>query len=142
MSASRRKLQAMQWMNIWPCSMTPRSAPRLRSFRSSSRRRIRRHAGPGAHGGQAFFAYSTNYLVDVENAIIVDVEATTAMDKLSAGGKVAKLKPETANLCARALGMRASSDRNSGPRLVDQPGAEDRDHALATSQARLRYWTG
>src|ERR1022692_4687308 len=27
----------------------------------------------GAHGGQAFFAYSTNYLIDVENAIIVDV---------------------------------------------------------------------
>jgi len=25
----------------------------------------------GAHGGQAFFAYSTNYLIDVENAIIV-----------------------------------------------------------------------
>jgi len=33
----------------------------------------------GAHGGQAFFAYSTNYLIDVENAIIVDVEATTAL---------------------------------------------------------------
>jgi hypothetical protein len=33
----------------------------------------------GAHGGQAFFAYSTNYLVDVENAIIVDVESTTAI---------------------------------------------------------------
>lgn len=33
----------------------------------------------GAHGGQAFFAYSTNYLVDVENAIIVDVETTTAI---------------------------------------------------------------
>ena len=33
----------------------------------------------GAHGGQAFFAYSTNYLVDMENAIIVDVEATTAI---------------------------------------------------------------
>lgn len=32
-----------------------------------------------AHGGQAFFAYSTNYLIDVENAIIVDVEATTAI---------------------------------------------------------------
>ena len=28
----------------------------------------------GAHGGQAFFAYSTNYLIDVDNAIIVDVE--------------------------------------------------------------------
>ncbi|WP_404979927.1 hypothetical protein [Bradyrhizobium sp. Arg816] len=31
----------------------------------------------GAHGGQAYFAYSTSYLVDVENTIIVDVEATT-----------------------------------------------------------------
>jgi transposase len=33
----------------------------------------------GAHGGQAFFAYSTNYLIDTDNAIIVDVEATTAI---------------------------------------------------------------
>jgi hypothetical protein len=33
----------------------------------------------GAHGGQAFFAYSTNYLIDADNAIIVDVEATTAI---------------------------------------------------------------
>ena len=32
----------------------------------------------GAHDGQAFFGYSTNYLIDVDNAIIVDVEATTA----------------------------------------------------------------
>ena len=33
----------------------------------------------GAHGGQAFFAYSTNYLIDADNGIIVDVEATTAI---------------------------------------------------------------
>jgi transposase len=33
----------------------------------------------GAHGGQAFFAYSTKYLIDVENAIIGDVGATTAI---------------------------------------------------------------
>jgi transposase len=33
----------------------------------------------GAHGGLAFFAYSANYLVDLDNAIIVDVEATTAI---------------------------------------------------------------
>jgi hypothetical protein len=39
--------------------MTLHSAQRARSSRSS-------------HGGQAFFAYSTNYLIDVENAIIVD----------------------------------------------------------------------
>jgi len=33
----------------------------------------------GAHGGQACFAYCTNYLIDVDNGIIVDVEATTAI---------------------------------------------------------------
>ncbi|HEX2483639.1 MAG TPA: IS1182 family transposase [Methylomirabilota bacterium] len=33
----------------------------------------------GAHGGQAFFAYAANYLVDVDHGIIVDVEATTAI---------------------------------------------------------------
>jgi hypothetical protein len=32
-----------------------------------------------AHRGPAFFAYSTNYLIDVDNAIIVDVEATAAI---------------------------------------------------------------
>ena len=32
-----------------------------------------------AHRGPAFFAYSTNYLIDVDNAIIVDVETTTAI---------------------------------------------------------------
>ena len=32
-----------------------------------------------AQGGLAFFAYSTNYLIDLDNAIIVDVEASTAI---------------------------------------------------------------
>jgi hypothetical protein len=32
-----------------------------------------------AHRGLVFFAYSNNYLIDVDNAIIVDVEATTAI---------------------------------------------------------------
>jgi transposase len=33
----------------------------------------------GAHGGPAFFAYSTNYLIDLDSAIIDDVEASTAI---------------------------------------------------------------
>jgi Transposase DDE domain len=33
----------------------------------------------GANGGLAFFAYCTNYLIDLEHAVIVDVEATTAV---------------------------------------------------------------
>ena len=32
-----------------------------------------------AHGGQAQFCYATNYLIDVQHAVIVDVEATTAV---------------------------------------------------------------
>ena len=32
-----------------------------------------------AQGGQAFFAYCTNYLIDLDHAVIVDVEATTAV---------------------------------------------------------------
>jgi transposase len=33
----------------------------------------------GAHGGPAFFAYSTNYLIDLDHAVIVDVEPSTAI---------------------------------------------------------------
>jgi len=33
----------------------------------------------GATGGLAFFAYTVNYLIDLDHAIIVDVEATTAI---------------------------------------------------------------
>ena len=33
----------------------------------------------GAHGGEAFFAYSANYLIDLDHAVIVDVEASTAV---------------------------------------------------------------
>src|SRR5437868_6884618 len=47
------------------------------------------HADPGsrwtgANGGLAFFAYCTNYLVDLENAVILDVEATTAVRQAEA----------------------------------------------------------
>lgn len=39
----------------------------------------------GAHGGQAFFAYSDNYLIDLKHAVIVDVEATTAVRQAEVG---------------------------------------------------------
>jgi hypothetical protein len=41
----------------------------------------------GAHGGQAFFAYAANYLIDVDHGIIVDVEATTAIRQAEVGGQ-------------------------------------------------------
>ncbi len=33
----------------------------------------------GANGGLAYFAYCTNYLIDLKHAVIMDVEATTAV---------------------------------------------------------------
>ena len=39
----------------------------------------------GANGDRAFFAYSTNYLLDLENAVIVDVEATAPIRQAEAG---------------------------------------------------------
>ena len=39
----------------------------------------------GANGDRPFFAYSTNYLVDLENAVIVDVEATSPIRQAEAG---------------------------------------------------------
>ena len=57
---------------------TRRSAPRPRcpKFISPADPAAR---WTGAHGGQAFFAYSANYLIDLDHAVIVDVETSTAV---------------------------------------------------------------
>ena len=39
----------------------------------------------GADGGAAYFAYSTNYLVDLDHAVIVDVEPTAPICSRGAG---------------------------------------------------------
>ena len=39
----------------------------------------------GANKGLAFFAYATNYLIDLDHAVIVDVEATTAIRQAEVG---------------------------------------------------------
>jgi hypothetical protein len=39
----------------------------------------------GAHKGHAFFAYATNYLIDTDNAVILDVEATRAIRQAEVG---------------------------------------------------------
>jgi hypothetical protein len=39
---------------------------------------IRQRAGQRPPGGPAFFGYSINYLIDLDAAVIVDVEATPA----------------------------------------------------------------
>jgi len=39
----------------------------------------------GARGGPAYFAYSTNYLIDTDNAVIMDVEATRSIRQAEVG---------------------------------------------------------
>jgi len=39
----------------------------------------------GAHKGHAFFAYSTNYLIDTDHGVIVDVEATRSIRQAEVG---------------------------------------------------------
>jgi hypothetical protein len=51
----------------------------------------------GANGGLAFFAYSTNYLIDLKHAVITDVEAITSVRQ--------------AEVTSRRISSRASSRR-------------------------------
>ena len=39
----------------------------------------------GARGSQAYFAYSTNYLIDTDNGVILDVEATRSIRQAEVG---------------------------------------------------------
>ncbi|NVK59761.1 MAG: transposase, partial [Rhodobacteraceae bacterium] len=41
--------------------------------------------GTGARGGPAYFAYSTNYLIDTDNGVILDVEATRSIHQAEVG---------------------------------------------------------
>jgi len=47
---------------------------RPQPFPNTYHRSIQLRDGPGADGSAAYFAYSTNYLVEWDNAVIVDVE--------------------------------------------------------------------
>ena len=81
----------------------------------------------GAHGGQAFFAYATNYLIDTDHAIIVDVEATTAIrqaEVLAAKRMIERTMESHALHPARLLGDSAYGSAEMLGWLVDQHGIE------------------
>src|SRR6204780_4530892 len=81
----------------------------------------------GAHGGQAFFAYSTNYLIDVDNAIIVDVEATTAIrqaEVLAAKRMIERSMERFGLHPAKLMGDSAYGSADMLGWLVDEHGIE------------------
>jgi len=80
-----------------------------------------------AHRGPAFFAYSTNYLIDVDNAIIVDVEATTAIRQaeILAAKRMIERSVERFDLCpARLIGDSAYGSAEMLNWLVHEHGIE------------------
>ena len=80
-----------------------------------------------AHRGPAFFAYSTNYLIDVDNAIIVDVEATTAIRQaeILAAKRMVERSIERFDLCpTRLIGDSAYGSAEMLNWLVHEHGIE------------------
>jgi len=80
-----------------------------------------------AHRGPAFFAYSANYLIDVDNAIIVDVEVTTAIRQaeLTAARRMVERSLEGFDLYpARLIGDTAYGTAEMLNWLVDEHGIE------------------
>lgn len=70
--AVRDYLTALEETNPTQSDATPRATPRVVSLSDPQARYT------AAPGGPAFFAYSTNYLIDLDAGIIMDVEATPA----------------------------------------------------------------
>ena len=80
-----------------------------------------------AHRGPAFFAYSTNYLIDTDNAIIVDVETTTAIRQaeiLAAKRMVQRAKDRFDLYPARLIGDSAYGTADMLNWLVHEHGIE------------------
>ena len=80
-----------------------------------------------AHRGPAFFAYSVNYLIDTDNAIIVDVEATTAIRQAEvlAARRMVERSLDGFDLCPQKLiGDTAYGAAEMLNWLVDERGIE------------------
>src|SRR5258707_4038462 len=58
----------------------------------------------GAHKGHAFFAYATNYLIDTDNAVILDVEASRAIRQAEVGASRTMIDRTAGGLASLVVG--------------------------------------
>ena len=72
----------------------------------------------GAHKGHAFFAYATNYLIDTDNAIILDVEASRAIRQAEVGASRTMLDRTTERFGLRPRSLAADSAYGSAENLA------------------------
>lgn len=105
--------------SIWPLSTMPPSARPARRRRSSSHRPTRPRSGPERTRGHAYFAYATNYLIDTDHAIILDVEASRAIRQAEVGAS--RNGDEHAALvvgCATTKDLAVADFRGEAPSLA------------------------
>ena len=84
----------------------------------------------GAHKGHAFFAYATNYLIDTDHGVIIDVEATRAIRQAEVGAARTMLE--------RTGGSLRFQDRRQRLRFGREPGLARQTEEDHTAHSRLR----
>lgn len=72
----------------------------------------------GAHKGHAFFAYATNYLIDTDNAVILDVEASRAIRQAEVGAARAMIDRTEQRFGIKPEWLAADSAYGSAPNLA------------------------
>ncbi len=72
----------------------------------------------GAHKGHAFFAYATNYLIDTDHAIILDVEASRAIRQAEVGASRTMLDRTTERFGLKPQSLVADSAYGSAENLA------------------------
>jgi transposase len=72
----------------------------------------------GAHKGHAFFAYATNYLIDTDNAVILDVEATRAIRQAEVGAARTMIDRTEERFGIKPEWLAADSAYGSAPNLA------------------------
>lgn len=72
----------------------------------------------GAHKGHAFFAYATNYLIDTDNAVILDVEASRAIRQAEVGASRTMLDRTTERFGLKPQSLVADSAYGSAENLA------------------------
>ena len=72
----------------------------------------------GAHKGHAFFAYATNYLIDTDHGVIVDVEATRAIRQAEVGAARTMLERTETRFGMKPASLTADSAYGSADSLA------------------------
>ena len=71
----------------------------------------------GARGGPAYFAYSANYLIDTDNGVILDVEATRSIRQAEVGATRAMIDRVSETFDLKPERLIADTAYGSGPML-------------------------